>query len=293
MNYGAAIADTIVQLPLLCSGLVGLVLNTAWAEECLLAAAGMTIQWPVSWLITMAKAEELTAEWAIPKKDQVFHFFLLVPIAFLGFSYIVYVTERRRRASTESGEKAQHCRHVGMFAATRAYDPEYWLVCLVAILTVFGMDLIVNFCFLSGDPTDWAHTTRVVWAYFYGWMTAAAVVFTPMLFVGIVASLITDASSWWRTLVTPVAGVAIYAPVVFLAGMMTARGIDGFDFNRFSTQHTWMALTLVEVWGLFWMTLRLMRVSALPVQHEKGEGQALLAEESKHSGGLPPMLGHL
>mmetsp|Transcript_31777 Transcript_31777/g.59218 ORF Transcript_31777/g.59218 Transcript_31777/m.59218 type:complete len:347 (-) Transcript_31777:204-1244(-) len=285
MNYGTAIADTIIQLPLLCSGLIGLTFGAEWSEECLLAAAGIALQWSVAWLVTMGMAARLTPAWNIPEEAQVFHFFLIVPIALLGFSYIVYVADRRSWAAGRVAVDGHAGGRVGVFAAIRAYDPEYWLVCFIAILTAFGLALDVEFCFFSENPADWTHRTRVVWAYVFGWVTAEALVCTPMLVVGIAASLFENASSWWRTLVTPMAGVAIYAPVVYLASMITARGLEDFDFDRFSTQHMWMGLTLVEVWGIFWMMLRLMRASLIP--YEKEEAFALLAEESKRSGDLP------
>jgi len=263
MNKGVATADTFIQFPFLLVGLIGMLTHGkgfrgGWAEICLLCVAGITLQWPLGWLFVVEKASSVSTEWKLPRMTLTIHYIVGVPISALGLSYVIYAAVRSKASHVVFAKKTRiQCEITGH---RYLHDPEVWLTLVACALLVLQAGLNIILCFFPGNLlTDSTGLTRIGYAYIYGHAMVWMFVFTPMALVGLTVAELRRNNAWWRVLLTPVAGVAIYYPVAQMDGLRRAKWIEGFDVHRFMRVDVWAGLVIAEIWGVFWIALQLER----------------------------------
>ena len=93
--------------------------------------------------------------------------------------------------------------------------------------------------------------TAVGTAFFYGFAFADAVLYIPLLAVGLLG--LWNSSSWGRVLTAAALGITVYWPIVCLAMAVKARSAPGWNLDD---SDYWVVLPLIALWalwGLWWL----------------------------------------
>lgn len=92
MNQGFAVADTLVYLPLLMVGVIGLWLHKAWGLFAMIAAFAITVYWPLACLFMLFYSKNIPG-FAFDK--YLSYTILLLSISFLGLLSLRYLYKKR------------------------------------------------------------------------------------------------------------------------------------------------------------------------------------------------------
>lgn len=103
-----------------------------------------------------------------------------------------------------------------------------------------------------GTQESAAMITRVGAAFWYGFALGDALVYIPLLAVGLVG--FARYSLWGRILLSAALGISVYWPVVVLAAAVDARGAPGWNLDEAGYWIVLPAIMLWALWGL-WRTI--------------------------------------
>jgi len=120
-------------------------------------------------------------------------------------------------------------------------------------IPAFDYDLGVK----MGTQEPAEQITEVGVSFFYGFAFADAVIYIPLLAVGLIG--LGRTNSWGTVLTSAALGITVYWPIVALAAAVKARGATGWHLDE---SGFWVVLPLISLWalwGLWWVIRNLDR----------------------------------
>jgi hypothetical protein len=129
-----------------------------------------------------------------------------------------------------------------------------WLLCayLVCAQGIPAIDYELGVKMGTQESAD--QITAVGTAFWYGFAFADAVVYIPLLAVGLIGLWRTN--SWGAVLTGAALGITVYWPLVVLAAAVKARNAPGWHLDDSGYWIVLPLLSLWALWGLWWLVAR-------------------------------------